>query len=461
MALASQNARSDRNTPNGRGSKPVVFAFIALAAFAAIMGGRWIFGGGSEGTAPRSANAAETIATEPENHTRRSALDESMARAGTDDAPARSDAAANTEPKVDKSEPITPEPAKTDDAKTDPIVSAEPAAAQPPVATPDQPKTETAPAQEAPKDAKDTTSPTEQPAPKPAAKPAEAPREKIPFFGNGQNASSPPIAPATPAPGAEPPADSPAAKLKEGLALAATEPVKARALLSAAVLSGTLNEPDARSASNALAHISSQLFLTPVFNAGDSTCTQYTIAANDSLEKIIRKQKIGCEWQLVARLNNIKKPESIQVGKRLKLPKGPFSAVVWKRDYRIDICMGEGTDRVIVASMPVGLGESNGTPTGMFKVRGGSKLLNPEWIHPVTGQRYAADDPSNPIGEHWLGLEGTEERTSSLKGYGIHGTTDPDSIGQNRSLGCVRLLADDVALVWECLGNGSVVEIRP
>ena len=256
-------------------------------------------------------------------------------------------------------------------------------------------------------------------------------------------------------------ADSPAGKLKAGLAIAGTEPVKARALLSSAVLSGTLNQQDSYDAFNALAQINSKLFLTPVFNAGDPACTQYTVEANDSLEKIVRNKKIGCDWRLVARLNNIKKPESIQVGKRLKLPKGPFSAVVWKRDYRIDICVGEGADRVIVASMPVGLGEANGTPTGLFKVRSGSKLLNPEWTHPVTGQRYAADDPANPIGEHWLGLEGTEEKTSSLKGYGIHGTVEQDSIGQNRSLGCVRLLAGDVALVWECLGDGAVVEIRP
>ena len=452
MALASQNARSDRTNPNGRGSKPMMFAFIALAAFGAIMAGRWMFGG-SDGAAPRAAIAAETITTDPENHTRRAALDDgtSTPETSTPETSAPETSAPETSAKspVDAKATTSASADTTEPTKSEAAVSAEPAATQPPAAMPEQPKTDTAPTQDAPKDAKDTTSPT------------SAPREKVPFFGNGQNASSPLVAPATPDVGAEPPSDSPAGKLKQGLALAATEPVKARALLSAAVLSGTLAEPDARSASNALAHISSQLFLTPVFNAGDATCNQYIIAANDSLEKIVRKQHIGCEWQLVARLNNIKKPESIQVGKRLKLPKGPFSAVVWKRDYRIDICIGEGADRVIVASMPVGLGEANGTPTGMFKVRGGSKLQNPEWIHPVTGQRYAADDPTNPIGEHWLGLEGTEERTSSLKGYGIHGTTDPDSIGQNRSLGCVRLLADDVALVWECLGNGAVVEIRP
>lgn len=457
MALASQNARPDRNNPNARGRGPTVFVLIAIGAFAAFMGIRALIGGGEDGSAtPRSASASETITTQPENQTRRTALDEAISNAGTDDAPAAEQKTAPTVTAPAEPAPTpTPAPTATPTPEPEPEPRPEPtpAPAQPPVATPEQPKNDGAAAQEAPKEPKDTTSPTEQ---VPEAKPAAA----QPFFGNGLNASKPLVTP-TGAGATEPPADSPAGKLRAGLAIAGTEPVKARALLSAAVLSGTLNEQDSYNAFNALAQISSKLFLTPVFNAGDTACMQYTVEPNDSLEKIVRKNKIGCDWRLVARLNNIKKPESIQVGKRLKLPKGPFSAVVWKRDYRIDICVGEGADRVIVVSMPVGLGEANGTPTGMFKVRNGSKLLNPEWTHPVTGQRYAADDPANPIGEHWLGLEGTEEKTSSLKGYGIHGTVEPDSIGQNRSLGCVRLLAGDVALVWECLGDGAAVEIRP
>jgi len=453
MALASQNARSDRNNPNARGRGPTVFVLIAVGAFAAFMGIRALIGGGEDGSStPRSASASETITTHPENQTRRTALDEAIANAGTDDAPASEQKSAPTVTTPAEPAP-TPTPAPTPSPA--PIATPEPTPApvQPPVATPEQPKNDGAAAQEAPREPKDSTSPNEE---QPAAKPAPS----QPFFGNGLNASKPLVTPAD-ASATEPAADSPAGKLKAGLAIAGTEPVKARALLSAAMLSGTLSGQDSYDAFNALAQISSQLFLTPVFNAGDTTCMQYTVEANDSLEKIVRRNKIGCDWRLIARLNNIKKPESIQVGKRLKLPKGPFSAVVWKRDYRIDICVGEGADRVIVASMPVGLGEANGTPTGMFKVRSGSKLLNPEWTHPVTGQRYAADDPANPIGEHWLGLEGTEEKTSSLKGYGIHGTVELDSIGQNRSLGCVRLLAGDVALVWECLGDGATVEIRP
>jgi hypothetical protein len=43
----------------------------------------------------------------------------------------------------------------------------------------------------------------------------------------------------------------------------------------------------------------------------------------------------------------------------------------------------------------------------------------------------------------------------------MHGTVEPESIGRDKSLGCVRLIADDVATVWETLGDGCEVEIRP
>ena len=73
---------------------------------------------------------------------------------------------------------------------------------------------------------------------------------------------------------------------------------------------------------------------------------------------------------------------------------------------------------------------------------------------------FKADDPMNPIGEHWLGLEGIETANASLAGYGIHGTIEPESIGRDMSLGCVRLVAEDIAIVWETLGDGCEIEIR-
>jgi len=45
--------------------------------------------------------------------------------------------------------------------------------------------------------------------------------------------------------------------------------------------------------------------------------------------------------------------------------------------------------------------------------------------------------------------------------YGIHGTIDPASIGENMSMGCIRMLPKDVALVYDLLVNKhSRVTIR-
>ncbi len=311
------------------------------------------------------------------------------------------------------------------------------------------------PANSTPQAAPQATPQTAPQATPPVAAPANS---QPPVTPAGRNGIDPNAKPTNTAPAAI--VGSPEAELALGLSLAASEPVKARQHLSNALLSDSLGPLDARRASEALVELGRTLVFTPVYNANDPMFFQYTVAPNDSLEKIVRRHKIGCDWRLVQRINNIKKPEAIRVGQRLKLPKGPFSAVVSKRDYRVDICMGAGADRVVLTSLPCGLGSANGTPTGNFKVRAGSKLLNPEWIHPVTGEHFAADDPKNPIGEHWLGIEGTDATNAQLAGYGIHGTIDVDSIGQDRSLGCVRLLADDVAIVWECLGDGAQVEIR-
>jgi lipoprotein-anchoring transpeptidase ErfK/SrfK len=67
----------------------------------------------------------------------------------------------------------------------------------------------------------------------------------------------------------------------------------------------------------------------------------------------------------------------------------------------------------------------------------------------------------NPIGERWIGLEGIEERTKDLSGLGIHGTIEPDTIGTQASMGCIRMGSNDVSQVYEMLAEGiSTVEIR-
>ena len=90
----------------------------------------------------------------------------------------------------------------------------------------------------------------------------------------------------------------------------------------------------------------------------------------------------------------------------------------------------------------------------MFRVRRNSKLVNPPWTNPRTREHYAANDPDNPIGEFWLGLEGIDDHNQQEAGFGIHGTIDPGSIGRNESMGCVRMRTGEIDMIYEVLTEG-------
>lgn len=59
--------------------------------------------------------------------------------------------------------------------------------------------------------------------------------------------------------------------------------------------------------------------------------------------------------------------------------------------------------------------------------------------------------PNNPVGVMWLGLD--------RPGYGIHGTPNPELVGQAESLGCFRLTNWDVELLARLAWVGMPVEI--
>lgn len=237
--------------------------------------------------------------------------------------------------------------------------------------------------------------------------------------------------------------------------------VEARRTLSLALGSGRLSAAEADQVRQALTDINQHLVFSPLVMEGDRFAEDYTIEGGDLLSSIVKRYGLQVDWRFIQRINNISDPSRIRAGQRIKLVTGPFHAVVHKDTYRLDLYMGEEDDRVFVRSFPVGLGEYNSTPVGLFRIRPQSKLINPQWPDPRSGRIYDADDPNNPIGERWLGLEGLDDRTRSLDGYGIHGTIEPDSIGRQASMGCVRMLAEDVEIIYEVLIEGvSTVEIR-
>ena len=128
----------------------------------------------------------------------------------------------------------------------------------------------------------------------------------------------------------------------------------------------------------------------------------------------------------------------IRAGRAIKIIKGPFRAVVGKSTFSIDVYLGQ----TFVTHFRVGLGADGSTPTGEWKV--GTKLVNPTYYPPRGGVVMSADNPQNPLGERWIGLIGTGGEAVGQSRYGIHGTIEPESIGQNISMGCIRMFNEDV-----------------
>ena len=250
--------------------------------------------------------------------------------------------------------------------------------------------------------------------------------------------------------------------ISEYASLAMTDPIGARAGLTSLIASGTLGSQDLKSARAELNDLGRVLFFDPSSLPNDPFVDRYTVAEGDSLSRIAKRGQITADWRIIQRINNLRNPNAIRVGQSLKVPSGTFHAVVYKSDYTMDLYLENDSGKVIVASYPVGLGAYDGTPTGRFVVRTNSRLVNPQWTNPRTGEFFYADDPENPIGERWIGLRGIDPENKNLLGYGIHGTIDADSIGDMRSMGCIRLRDEDVKVVYEALTEqGSQITILP
>ncbi|NBX25943.1 MAG: LysM peptidoglycan-binding domain-containing protein [Planctomycetes bacterium] len=301
--------------------------------------------------------------------------------------------------------------------------------------------------------------PAAQAEPQPAATSETVQTPSSGIIGAGQGEAAPAPAGST-AP--IPDAGSSRSALDAALAQAEADPVRARVALTRLLEGSALSTVDRMRGYDAINRINGVLLFSNRTLGNDPYSITYKVQPGDSLAKIAKAEKLDCDWRFLQRVNGVSNPSGLRVGQSLKLPRGAFHGEVRKGEYRLNIFMGDGADRVMVASYPIGLGELNSTPTGTFMVRPRSKLIDPEWRNPRTGEFFAANDPKNPIGERWIGLKGIEPHNKGFEGYGIHGTVDLDSIGQQRSMGCVRMRPGDVEVVYELMTEpNSTVTIAP
>lgn len=267
------------------------------------------------------------------------------------------------------------------------------------------------------------------------------------------SASNGPTAPQTAAPATptEPivPADQ---AIAQGKAMIDSgDLVGGRAVLNSALISAQLSASDQTIAKEMIASANQTLLLSSRFFADDPWQEQYTVQSGDVMVRIANRYFIP--YELISKINNNLAPNRIRPGQKLKVLKGPMHAVIHKNAYTLDIYLGApgGEGSMYVCSFRVGLGAENSTPTGLWVVPKGAKVRNPTYYSSRGEGIIAADDPKNPLGEHWIAIDGLEGEAVGKTSYGIHGTIEPETIGTQASQGCVRLRNEDVEQVFEML----------
>jgi lipoprotein-anchoring transpeptidase ErfK/SrfK len=116
-------------------------------------------------------------------------------------------------------------------------------------------------------------------------------------------------------------------------------------------------------------------------------------------------------------------------------------------------------NRALVASFPITPGKPQFIHYGEWKLQNSVEL--PVWRYDQslldTGKRSnkalnIPPGPNSPVGIIWNGL--------SRPGIGLHGTSDPETIGRARSAGCIRLANWDAIRIPTLIRPGATVEVR-
>lgn len=167
---------------------------------------------------------------------------------------------------------------------------------------------------------------------------------------------------------------------------------------------------------------------------------EYIIQPLDNLTKIAKQ--FNTTIDLIEKINNLAS-DKINPGKKLKIWTGKFSVLADKSQNILMLkCNNE-----IIKTYNVSTGLNNSTPVGTFKII--TKLVNPVWYK--SGAIVPPESPENILGTRWMGF--------NLEGYGIHGTTSPESIGKQATAGCVRMLNNEVEELYTFLPQGTEVTI--
>ena len=304
----------------------------------------------------------------------------------------------------------------------------------------------------------------------------------LPGPGSGQAGIKPAPEPAKEVPRPNPQIGEAEANrlFQDGLKLSrAGKYIDAREALSKAVFSEKLSAAEAEKARDELWYLAqTTIFSIHVF-PGDPYTFAYEFKRGDRLadRRVGGRPQPGLVTAMDLRvpaaaieLANGIPATKFEAGRKYKLIRGPFHAVVHKAIFAMDIYLQRGKDdpKIFIRRLRVGLGKDGSTPSGSWRVQAkvGGKGTHAVWYPPAnSGLRgpIKYGQKGYAFGEKglWIAIEGLDADTKDAQGYGIHSTNDPSSVGKESSLGCIRLCDEDIQFVFDVLyEDQSTVWIR-
>jgi len=194
-----------------------------------------------------------------------------------------------------------------------------------------------------------------------------------------------------------------------------------------------------------LGKVNMQLLKAPLMMPGKE---YYVIQSGDYLQKIAKKYNTTVV--LLKTMNGLES-DTIRLGDRLLVFNGDFSIRVSKSSNTLDLLLGSKTFK----RYPVGTGKFGKTPAVEFTIV--DKIVEPPWTRPSDNRQIEYGDPENVLGSRWMAIKSSDR--PELTGFGIHGTWERDSIGQQSSAGCIRMLNEDVEELFDLVPRKTSVTI--
>ncbi|MBT3192451.1 MAG: L,D-transpeptidase family protein [Verrucomicrobia bacterium] len=173
------------------------------------------------------------------------------------------------------------------------------------------------------------------------------------------------------------------------------------------------------------------------------------VKSGDSLDRIARR--FGTTTELIQKSNLLMNPNLIKVGDRLRVFTGKFQLASSKSRHDLVVTL----NGAFFKRYKVGTGRFGKTPIGTFVIR--DKIKEPVWWRP-DGREVPFGDEENILGTRWFALRATGD-TEDVRGYGIHGTWAPESVGSASSAGCLRMINEEVEELFSYIPIGTQVTI--